>query len=114
MYLLRRVDGLEALVDEALQRALELVDVGVELEVVAVELVHREVEQLVRLALELGDDAPEVGHQALHALQVVPGEGRELLHRGEHVHQLLDPTAEEIELAEDRVLVEVELLAWLG
>ena len=38
MYLLRRVDGLEALVDEALQRALELVDVGVELEVVAVEL----------------------------------------------------------------------------
>ena len=108
---LGRGDVLEGGVDEALQRALELVDVGVELEVVAVELVEREVEQLVRLPLEVDDDRPEVGHEAVHPLEVVPRERRELLDGREHVDELLDAAAEEVELAEDHVLVEVELLA---
>ena len=86
-------------------------DVGVELEVVAVELVEGEVEKLVRLALEVAHDAPEVSHQTLHALEVVAGEGGELLDRREHVDQLLYAPAEEVELAEDDILVEVELLA---
>ena len=63
-----------------------------------------------RLALELGDHREEVGHQPLHALEVVVGEGRELVDGGEEVDELLDAALEEARLGEDHILRELELL----
>mmetsp|Transcript_32173 Transcript_32173/g.96037 ORF Transcript_32173/g.96037 Transcript_32173/m.96037 type:complete len:696 (-) Transcript_32173:372-2459(-) len=104
-------DVLEGLVDEALKRRLELVDVGVELEVIAVKLVHLKVEQVVRLALEVGDEREEARHQPLEPFELLVGECRELLDRAEHVDELLHAAAEEVELAKDGILIEVKLLA---
>ena len=104
-------DALERAVDEVLQRRLELGDAHVELDVVAVELVRVVVEQVVPLRLELRDDLVENDEQRLHALELVLGERVELLHRREHVDQLDDAPAEQVELAEDLRLREVELLA---
>ena len=84
-----------------LQRGLQLVDVGIELEVVPIKLIHVEVEELVGFALEVGDDAEKVAHEAVHALEVVLGEHGELLHRREHVDELLHAPAVQVELAED-------------
>ena len=86
-------------------------DVRVELEEVAVKLTLLVVEQLVRFAPELVDDRLEGLHETFHALDAVAREIGELLDGGEHVLQLLDAPAEQVELAEDGRLIKVELLA---
>eukprot|EP00962_Isochrysis_galbana_P033476 scaffold11206_cov117-Isochrysis_galbana.AAC.17 len=86
-------------------------DVGIEFEIVAVELVHLEVKQVIRLPLEVGHDLKEARHEPLQALQVIIGEGGKLLDRRKHVDELFHATAEEVEFAEDDILVEVKLLA---
>ena len=102
-------DALEGAVDEVLERRLELADAHVELDVVAVELVRVVVQQVVLLLFELRDDLVEDDEQRLHALELVVDEGVELLDRREHVDQLDDAPAEEVELAEDLRPGEVEL-----
>mmetsp|Transcript_14323 Transcript_14323/g.34907 ORF Transcript_14323/g.34907 Transcript_14323/m.34907 type:complete len:222 (+) Transcript_14323:3726-4391(+) len=83
---LRAGDVLERAVDEPLQRHLQVVDVDVELEEIAVELVLGVVQQIVGLALEVVGDFEKVLDHLLEAIDVrVLGEGGELVNRGEHV-----------------------------
>eukprot|EP00967_Tisochrysis_lutea_P046109 scaffold55939_cov30-Tisochrysis_lutea.AAC.1 len=108
---LGRRDVLERLIDEALKGRLKLVDIGVELQVVAIELIHLEIKQVIRLALEVRDNLEEARHEALETFKVVVRECGELLNRREHVDELLHAAAEQVKLSKDYVLVEVELLA---
>mmetsp|Transcript_2860 Transcript_2860/g.7980 ORF Transcript_2860/g.7980 Transcript_2860/m.7980 type:complete len:422 (+) Transcript_2860:3481-4746(+) len=67
-------DGLEGLVDELPEVALQVRDPHVEFHVVAVEAVVVEVEEVVALDLELLQDLLEGPHQGLHAVEAVLGE----------------------------------------
>jgi hypothetical protein len=107
-------DAAEALVHELLQQRLQLGDLHVELDAVAVERVVAVVQQVVLLLLQGLQHAREVEAHVVHALQLVRGQRLELPHRREQVDQLDDAPAEEVELAEDRHLVEVELLSVRG
>ena len=105
-------DALEGAVDELLQLDLERVDVHVELDEVAVEVVAREGEQVVALGLEADGEVLELLRQRLHALELVAGQRAELHDGRVEVDELDDAAAEEVEAAEDGLLVEVrELLA---
>eukprot|EP00968_Pinguiococcus_pyrenoidosus_P007308 scaffold486_cov254-Pinguiococcus_pyrenoidosus.AAC.1 len=104
-------DVLEALVDELLEAALQVADLHVELDVVAVELVVVVVQQVVAAQLEVLDDRVEHVDELLDAFQLVLAQRAELVDGAEHVDELDDAAAEEIELAEDLVGLEVELLA---
>eukprot|EP00951_Prasinocladus_malaysianus_P027986 scaffold253275_cov43-Prasinocladus_malaysianus.AAC.5 len=103
-------DVLKGRVDEALQRHLEVVDVDVELEDVAVKLVSPKVEQVVGLALDVVHDVVERLDHLVQAVDVrVLRQAGELMDGGEHVDELPAPLGEEVELAEDRLLVKVKL-----
>mmetsp|Transcript_17790 Transcript_17790/g.60027 ORF Transcript_17790/g.60027 Transcript_17790/m.60027 type:complete len:645 (-) Transcript_17790:418-2352(-) len=103
-------DVLKRLVDKMLQQRLQVRDLDVELDVVPVELVVVVVEQVVPLLPEVAHDGVEVVDELLHALELVVRERLELVDGGEHVDELDDAAAEEVELAEDLHLVEIKLL----
>ena len=99
-------DVLEGAIDELLHPLLEVRDAHVELDVVTVERVVGVVQEAVVLGAEVALDGRELLHERLHPLQLVLGQDRELVDRREHVDQLRETAAEEVELAEDLHLVE--------
>mmetsp|Transcript_13186 Transcript_13186/g.38881 ORF Transcript_13186/g.38881 Transcript_13186/m.38881 type:complete len:307 (+) Transcript_13186:3818-4738(+) len=105
-----RRDVLKRRVNIRLQRRLELVNVGKKFEIVTIELVGGKVEEVVRLALEIGDHREEIVHQPIHPLEVVLGEHSELVDGRKEIDQLLDAPMEKGELAENHILIEIELL----
>mmetsp|Transcript_6230 Transcript_6230/g.12947 ORF Transcript_6230/g.12947 Transcript_6230/m.12947 type:complete len:313 (+) Transcript_6230:11590-12528(+) len=70
---LNRSDILERHVDKLLESALEIVDLHIKLDVVAVELVVVVVEEVVRLGSELLLDLVKAVDEVLHALKLVLG-----------------------------------------
>ena len=82
----------------------------VELEVIAIERVLREVQEVVRLALELLDDQEELLDHVAHAVDVrVRRQRRELHDRAVQVEELVAALDEELKLDEDPLVVEIKL-----
>ena len=103
-------DVLEGGVDEILQLCLEIVNVDVELQKVAIVLVLGVIQQVVRLALELvGDNEKPLDHPVHPVDGVRLRQSVELVNRREHVDELVQALGEELEFGEDLLEVEIEL-----
>lgn len=103
-------DILEVTVDIDLQLGLDLANVGLELNKVTVEDVVHEVEQFVRLLLELPGKGLEGGDDGLDILKVVLLKGLELLDSAEQLDQFANTARKQVKFAKDLGGVEVKLL----
>ena len=95
-------DLLKGNVDEGLQGQLQIMDVDVELQKVPVKLSFVEVQQIIRLPLDVIHNVVEVLDHLVQPIQVgVLGQRGELVDGVKHADQLLAPLGEEVKLVED-------------
>ena len=102
-------DAGERLVDVLLEEGLDVRDVDVELNKVAVESVVSVLQKSVVLVLELGDVALESLQDGLDVLEVVLLESLELLDGREEIDELGHTATEQVESAENLGRREIEL-----
>jgi len=95
-------DLLKGNVDEGLQGQLQIMNVDVELKKVPVILSSIEVQQIIRLPLDVIHNVVEVFYHLVQPIQVgVLGQRGELVDGIKHADQLLAPLSEEVKLVED-------------
>lgn len=107
--MLSRADLLKRHIDESLQCELQIVDVNIELQEVSVKLGSVEVQQIIRLPLDIIHNVIEIFDHLVQPIQVgVLGQRGELMDGVKHADQLLAALSEKIKFVEDLGLIKVK------